>query len=368
MKYCSKACRDKDSAPSGIYSDDNSEGGERALGHSSIICALLGLCNDDEVVEAGDKKELSSFSDDRRTAATDRVASEFESYPATLANVLIEGPCYQDALQKSVGSTLTIHVIGASTDSELWEGHPSKEQERNVFSCYADALAEVAEQYKMKSILLQFFGPQCPKTNINETLDIPPVQAKQSSTKLRVTTSNADYDGRSTNKQQSSPDILVFFNPGFTCPDYEWEKTLLSCMKENRFPFLVTTNTEMEAVADVQFLFDKKFFEDIPPTLKFILENTEDAANEMEGTGEDDSFDYDTSSFFSPNPYCGLRVRQSGTMANDVYVKSRWIYGGFSGPIREIASKKSTTTSSKGKRKRVDAANANSKKTNPALV
>ena len=38
--------------------------------------------------------------------------------------------------------------------------------------------------------------------------------------------------------------------------------------------------------------------------------------------------DDDNETFFSVNPFCGYRVRQSGTMANDLYVKSRWIFGG----------------------------------------
>eukprot|EP00536_Pseudo-nitzschia_multiseries_P016379 jgi/Psemu1/69845/estExt_Genemark1.C_10960019 len=375
VKYCSDECRKEDSLPRGGCGDNEDEEEERALGHTSVICALLGLCNDDEAVEAGDEKELSSFSADRRTAATDRVASEFESYPATLANVLMEGPCYQEALRKSAGSTLTIHVIGASTDSELWEGHPNKEQERNVYGCYADALAEISEQFKTKTIVLQFFGPQCPQNDFDEVLDVPPIRAKQSSTKLRVTTSNVDYDGRATNGTQRPPDVLVFFNPGFTCPDYAWEKTLVSCMKDNQFPFLVTTNTEMEALADMQYLYDREFFQDIPPALKDILENnggpgesaTEDDDDNNNSLGDGDG---DSSSFFSLNPYCGMRVRQSGTMANDLYVKSRWIFGGFSGPIRDdiTASKKEADECSTGKRKRVEGASANSKKANPALV
>ena len=138
VKYCSKECRRIDR--------ENSDEGEedQALGHTSVICAILALCNDDEAIDEGDEKELSSFSQERRTGAVDRVASEFESYPASLANIVIEGPCYQEALEKSKGSSFTIHVIGSSTDSELWEGHPDKNQERNVFKCYADALAEIA--------------------------------------------------------------------------------------------------------------------------------------------------------------------------------------------------------------------------------
>jgi hypothetical protein len=381
VKYCTKECSHNDTVPdmnntSCGYGDDSDDelGVEQALGHTSVICALLCICNDDEIVEEADKKELSTLTTERRNAATDRVVSEFESYPATLANVIMEGPCYQEALQKSTRTkTLTIHVIGSSTDSELWEGHPDKMQERNVFSCYADALAEIAEKYKMDSILLQFFGPECPKNNIDETFDIPPVQAKKSMTKLRVQTQNIDYDGSDTNgneNNQSSPDILVFFNPGFTCPDYDWEKTLASCMKNKQLPFLVTTNTEMEALADMQYLFDRKLFQDISPTLQMILQNNDDAddIDNLDDDNDDDDDESDNiSSFFSLNPYCGLRVRQSGTMANDLYVKSRWLFGGISGPLtKEVASLSKKESSSK--RKRVVGENANNKKANPALV
>lgn len=365
VKYCSKECRRIDSEST---DEEPIDEGDQALGHSSVICALLGLCNDDEAIDEGDKKELSSFSEDRRVAAVDRVASEFESYPATLANIIMEGPCFQQALEKSRASKLTIHVIGSSTDSELWEGHPDKNQERDVFKCYADALAEIADRFQMKTIILQFFGPQCPKINIDETIEIPSIGTKKSFTKLRVRSSNLDYDGTVRNENQSTPDILVFFNPGFTCPDYAWEKTLSSCMKHNRFPFLVTTNTEMEALADMQYLFDREYFLDIPQAFKSILENSGEGGIVGDEESPDDN-DEDISSFFSLNPYCGLRVRQSGTMANDLFVKSRWIFGGFSGPRRErVPSGRVTSKSSQGKRKRVEGASANNKKSNPALV
>lgn len=373
VKYCSKKCRRLDSeSPDEDFSCYE---GDQALGHSSVICALLGLCNDDEAIEEGDKKELASFSEDRRLAAVDRVSSEFESYPATLANIIMDGPCYQEALEKSRASKLTIHIIGSSTDSEFWEGHPDKDQERDVFKCYADALAEIADRFQMNMILLQFFGPQCPKIDIDETIEIPSIETKNSSTQLQVRSSNLDYDGTVVNGHQSKPDILVFFNPGFTCPDYAWEKTLSSCMKQNRFPFLVATNTEMEALADMQYLFDRDFFQDIPQALKTMLECSGPGAIENNDRGQDQEspidgdIDDDTSSFFSLNPYCGLRVRQSGTMANDLYVKSRWIFGGFSGPRKEkIRSKRTTGKSSHGKRKRVEGSYANNKKSNPALV
>ena len=121
--------------------------------------------------------------------------------------------------------------------------------------------------------MLQFFGPECPDIDIDETINVPPINAKKSCTRLRVTTAKVDYDGTIISKNQSSPDILVFFNPGFTCPDYAWEKTLITCMKDSRSPFLVTTNTEMEALADMQYLFDRGLFCDVPEALQCMLDN-----------------------------------------------------------------------------------------------
>ena len=140
---------------------------------------------------------------------------------------------------------------------------------------------------------------------------------------------------------------------------------------------------------------DNNFFQNISPELQSILQNDEDDDtnnnsnsnnyHDDKETFVDDNNDDDNNkvndpcSFFSLNPYCGLRVRQSGTLANDLYVKSRWIFGGCSGPLMNT---KTATLSSKDhratelsqlpspakKRKWIEGENANKKKTNPALV
>jgi hypothetical protein len=367
VKYCSKKCCKKDSAPVLRDADtaDEDEEEEQALGHSSVICALLGLCNDDEIVDFKDSAEMASLDKKRRTAATDRLISEFESYPATLANVIMEGPCYQDVLESCSSDTLTIHVIGASEDSELWKGHPDLKQESRVFEGYADALAEIAENFKLRSIRLEFFGPECPKHNINKMLSVPPIRAAKSTTKLMIKTCNEDYrtDG------DSLPHIIVFFNPGFTCPDYDWEPSL-SCLKTNQIPFLVTTNTEMEAMADLHFLHDQRILFDIPKGLdEMLLQNGLDPHADN-GDDNEDCMD-STCSFLSLNPYAGLRVRQSGTMANDLYVKSRWILGGISSKkveSNETSRRSAQNRSPSATKKRRKEGSGNTKKSNPALV
>ena len=72
IKYCSESCRHQDATHT--TEDDNG-----ALGHTAIICRLLKIASQDDDV---DNHEEST------PAARQRVRSEYESYPATLSNIL----------------------------------------------------------------------------------------------------------------------------------------------------------------------------------------------------------------------------------------------------------------------------------------
>lgn len=355
VRYCSKACREEDSDGSKRPPRNDGDEGEEehALGHSAVICSILRLCNDDEAVEK--EKEggsASTLDESKKRRAIDRIVSEFESYPATLANIIIDGPCYQDVLYRRNGGTLTIHVVGASYDSELWSGHPDPLQEQNVFQGYAEALAELAETRNLKAIQLHFVGPECPTTNIDKSVPIPGVDKQKSMSELLVQTHCGNYTANLMNSVQiPSPDIVVFFNPGFTCPDYDWEEAL-SCIKKGT-PMLMTTNTELEGVADVQYLLDRELIKDLPPGLGDIMGI---------GGSDGDQTMSDNDSFFSVNPYSGSRVRQSGTMANDLYVKSRWILGST------IGGSSPTVEPAKSAKKAKITGSGNTKRANPALV
>ncbi|CAJ1954357.1 unnamed protein product [Cylindrotheca closterium] len=339
VKYCSDACKKKDTTPP----DDDEE---QALGHSSIVCTLLRTCNDDELVEG---KEDKGMPEAKRTPAFDRVASEMESYPATLANIIFEGPCFQEKLQKNSGGEVEIHVIGTSPDSELWEGHPDSSQEKKVFKCYAEALSEMADRFKFESIQLKFIGPECPKIDMVDTILIPSMKNRKIKCKLNVMTKRVNYSKSLLNgKHFNCPDIVVFFNPGFTCPDYTWEEAVSAI--PGGTPYLVTTNTELEGIADAQYLMENSFIAHLPEGLAHILE-PDAPRTEIE----------DNETFFSINPFSGERVRQSGTMANDLYVKSRWILGG---KLLGSESKESKTSK---KRQKVTGS-GNTKKNNPALI
>eukprot|EP00980_Cylindrotheca_fusiformis_P031609 scaffold26676_cov137-Cylindrotheca_fusiformis.AAC.7 len=340
IKYCSDKCRKTDSLP-----PEDEE--ERALGHSSILCALLRTCTDDEQVVDGHGKAMQNG---ERAAAIDRVVSEYESYPATLSNVLLDGPCYQERLRQSTGDQIEIHIIGAATDSELWEGHPEKAQRKNIFACYAEALADLADKYKLKRIRLKFIGPDCPKEDVIKVIPIFSFGKTQSKCELQVMTKRKDYSKTLLEREGfDRPDFAIFFNPGFTCPDYSWDEALTAIRSET--PYLVTTNTELEGIADVQYLLDHAFIRDIPAGLTRILETDTPA----------DDTNENNNTFFSVNPFCGNRVRQSGTMANDLFVKSRWIFGGkFCRPSNKGSARPS-------KKRRIEGS-GNSKKKNPALI
>mmetsp|Transcript_8962 Transcript_8962/g.21317 ORF Transcript_8962/g.21317 Transcript_8962/m.21317 type:complete len:397 (+) Transcript_8962:47-1237(+) len=339
VKYCSDACRKKDSLP-----PDDEE--EQALGHSSIVCTLLRTCNDDELVEG---KEDKGMPEAKRTSAFDRVVGEMESYPATLANIISEGPCYQEKLKKNSGGEIEIHVIGTSPDSELWEGHPDSSQEKKVFECYAEALSEMADKFKFQSIQLKFIGPECPKKDMEDTIAIPSIKSGKTKCKLIVMTKRVNYSkSLLKGKYFDHPDVAVFFNPGFTCPDYTWEEAVSAI--PGGTPYLISTNTELEGIADAQYLIENSFIAGLPEGLAHLLEPDAPRADEE-----------DNDTFFSINPFSGERIRQSGTMANDLYVKSRWILGG------KFLGSASRDGKESNKKQKVTGS-GNTKKKNPALI
>jgi len=351
VRYCSEQCRHEDAnvvPDSSSNNEDEEGGGETALGHSAVVCSLLKLCNDDDAVD--DKATTTTT-----PAAMDRVRSEYESYPATLANVLTEGPCFQNVLQAK--DTLVVHVVGASHDAELSQGptvtnHNDSNDNRGVCDDYAEACAELADRYRLERIVLVFVGPECPEQPWDETRPMANEKSVGGAT-ISIVTVKGIYNAKTLSLVTDGAavaDIIVFFNPGFTVPEYEhWKETLQSIPAGT--PFLSTTNTEMEGIADCQFLLDQDRIQTLPPGMADILG--------VYSTGDDES----SNSFFAVNPFAGSRVRQSGTMANDLYVKNRWMLGAVMGSFDP--SKKETSPSKKVKG---GDGSSNCKSSNPALI
>ena len=70
-------------------------------------------------------------------------------------------------------------------------------------------------------------------------------------------TGGDDDDGEG--QQQLPPPAIIFFNPGFSCPDYDWSNALsfaAAGWNQSNTPFIVTTNTEMEGFAEIECLVD----------------------------------------------------------------------------------------------------------------
>ena len=405
VSYCSKSCckADAEEVPS---HDKNGLEDDTAVGHSAIICSVLKLCNDDDEAEDdifNHSDDTKSRSQKRDQAAQYRVQTEHESYPATLFNVLAESPTwFMEAMTRKIryledirspekqrrgkrdrtatspykklpagNKQLVIHVVGASTNSELW-GWDGATENPAVLKAYAEAsinLLSYIENFPiiLKSIRLIFIGPDCPKTS-NHNLLIP-----DSQTELIVETHCCNYGEHADSVP--TPDSIAFFNPGFSCPDYDWSESLLAASnsaKAGPVPFLITTNTEMEGFADIKYLLDNGCIR--PNSLPGNLLE----AIDFDDKGIGDKDDTDKSFFFGENPYHGLRVRQSGTMANDLFVKSMWMLGGlFEKPGRfnkrktkaDAEEKDEDGHSQPKKRQRNNKeVKGNSKKSNPALI
>ena len=354
VAYCSKACLELDADTSHLQE------AEEALGHSSLLCSILRLCNDDEDVD--DNKDVDGTSRDDTTrqksnkkrskgpdydAARARVQSELESYPTTLGNILLECPVYdsvfgQNGHKRHAGTStnngkrtqngerqVVIHLIGVSDDAELWNGRFDK-----ACRAYGEALVSFVEKYRVSSVLLRMVGPECPDNHSpfesKFQLDSNPRQSYG----LRITTHRGLYDTDLVSSTET-PNAVVLFNPGFTCPDYDWSKTVRSFQQLSKrqhdrpVGFLITTNTEMECVADCQFLLDQELILSPPAVLAEVLDTKQDPSVEHTDMSEERSELDDTVVVFAENPYCGDRVRQSGTMANDVFIKNRWMLCGM---------------------------------------
>lgn len=350
VNYCSEACREQDASVKAVFVPDGQE--DLALGHSSVVCMLLSLCNDDEAVEA---KEADHLQTQLLERAQDRIRSEDESYPATLANILSTGPCYQAILTNR--TKLVVHVLGASIDSEFWGLDLDGSEDLPCFDAYAEALAELSDTKGLDEIELIFIGPECPSRELHLHRRMTRVDQGKGAGVLVIRSFQDSYSTELlSSKAISKPDIAVFFNPGFTVPEYDWKGALAALPLGT--PFLSTTNTELEGIADCQFMLDQDRIQTLPPGLADVFG--------LLSSGDDEGLiNSETHSFFTVNPFAGSRVRQSGTLANDLYVKNRWVLGGIIGTFDPSKSEADVS----GKRQKTfTEGSGNSKGKNPALI
>ena len=252
---CSQTCLNKDTTS-----------------HNKLICKLLKQCAADDSYENSQtsisQSRASSTHEDQledssqtETETKLRLQSEQDSYPKTLHHQHLQ---HLSAL--STGSShchperLVYHVIGASP------------AELQALPTYLSLFSQQSPQ-----ISLSFIGPQLnsdsnysvpANSNSNMSEDSDPslhssslarsnpqiicipykyeVYASSSSDSpiqpAQEILDETKAGNNSKNILYEKPDYCVFFNPGFTCLDYEWEKAL-SCIPANT-AFFATTNTE----------------------------------------------------------------------------------------------------------------------------
>lgn len=264
VNYCSESCRHEDANVT-LFPEhyDNSDDNESAMGHTAVICSLLRLCQDDEDVE----NNISLSDPDRTKAARDRIQSEKESYPATLANAVFSGPCYQETLRRcATRKAIVFHIVGASNDAELWDYQDGADKEWEFVQAYADAMTDLAEKFHFEMIELIFIGLECPDSNMDRSVSLRSLRSNNPACNIVIRTLKGHYNkDLLIDNEVAKVDIVIFFNPGFTVPDYFWNESIDSI--QNGTPFLLTTNTEMEGIADCQYLLDQDKIQSLPPGL-----------------------------------------------------------------------------------------------------
>lgn len=256
VNYCSVSCLKKD-----------------RYHHSSIICSFLKICSQDEAV---DGKKIVKQSKQNIEFSYYRIWTEHKSYPITISH------CLYDFLENKLSLVKTreisVHIV-ASSKAELL--HSNQERTHTI---YNEALENIIGRFLLKSVTLRFIGNECYRNWHTEDFIF------KSSCILTITTHQLYYH----DFVGEAPDVLLFFNPGFTFPEYKWNKSLHTI--ENNTMIYVASNTKIECVMDWNYLLENKH-----------IGETEEC-------------------FVRLNLKCGKRVRQSNTMANDIFIKSRWVF------------------------------------------
>ena len=330
--------------------------------------------------KGGERKKRRGKRDRQSLTSSDEIATPLPTTTASLSS-------------KGNKKELVLHIVGAQSDSELWgwDGTSSSTNNNNkneMLDAYAEASSNVLSYLQnfidvITGIRLVFVGPGCPQQQHQQRGKDDETKNKRtvfhcekmipgSKTMLYVETHCCNYgdDGGSSSNNDNNdaippPDAIIFFNPGFSCTDYDWSTALNAAASSSSSlhgstllsstPFLVTTNTEMEGYADIKCLVDSGYIDskDIPNgILETFSDDDPSSLNDKKySSHNDDDDEQEKKFFFCENPYAGLRVRQSGTMANDLYVKSRWVMGGLFVPDnkRMVAT---TLVKSKSKKKR----------------
>ncbi|GLC44370.1 hypothetical protein PLESTB_000476700 [Pleodorina starrii] len=239
--------------------------GTAALGSAALLPDQADADNDAQLQLASELAE--------RTAVL--------SYAYTAAYALQSLPAARGAARRAESGNrpLELVVLGAAADAELGD---------------LDSWQVVAAALN-RDVRIKFVGPEVPE-------DLADTEEQRGRVSMRFL--QRTYEARSP-QSGATPDIYFAFNPGFTCPDYEWSDTVKGLARAARSPsgggtsgssarpcLVVATNTSMEAQMEAEWLEEYGWRADAPS---------------------------------ATNPYTSLKLIQSGTLANDLYRKNAWL-------------------------------------------
>ena len=322
VSYCSTSCQKMDCEPSKDGEEEAAIGHSPVVCALLNLCnddedAEEEMYNNKKKSskKSNEKKKKSNSDQQKTEAAHYRVRTELESYPATLFNILSEAPdWYIESMTQKLRKNedirsptappkkkqrrgkrdrssispkkdedrsserkreLVLHIVGASVDSELWNWNgssPDKNDdssdniEEEFLNAYSEAATNLTSYLnnllEMTNISIRciFVGPDCPKQKSVISHRIQVTIPDSTSSTLSIET-HACYYGSSEQPYLPVPDAVIFFNPGFSCPDYDWTGALnavcaYQVSSRANTPILLTTNTELEGFAEIKYLLD----------------------------------------------------------------------------------------------------------------
>ena len=262
-------------------------------------------------------------------------------------------------LSKPAGAR--VYVIGAShveTDVASW-GYSAR--------CLAALAAR--ENISTCNLTVCLIGPEVPEAQHRKTILLPVQQSDAAATathsehvNVKLYCHRGNFEGYHAFNYSRPPDAVFGFNLGLSVPDYSWGAGLAAvhdCAKTIArnggapLPVVCTASSRAEAVQELLLLeqhqilrIDKEQNRAIEAEDGSSASLLQAARRDLTGTclhhasgdsvavqaeSDDDSASEGQHNliFLQKNVYGWERVQQSGSMANDIYRKSCWLFGGI---------------------------------------
>lgn len=245
-----------------------------------------------------------------------------------------------------------VYVIGASgveSDVACWD---------YCARCLAALAAR--ENISAGTLTVCLVGPEVPEAHHRKTILLPLQEDDNMATedrdeclRIKLYCHRGNFEGYHAFNYSRQPDAVFGFNLGLSVPDYSWGAGLAAvqdcanAIARNggpALPIVCTASSRAEAVQEL-LLFEQHQILQIGKAQTKVIEegeeggssarllhaarrNTASKSGDRVGHDTEGSEEHQHTVFLEPNIYGWERVQQSGAMANDVYRKSCWLFGG----------------------------------------